>query len=321
MVNLGGKWIWIWNWRRCDGGDPQRVAARLKAAGCRGAIIKAHDGPHWRVGAFDQGRPWPEIAEALMAQGLKVGGWGYFYGQDPAGEAQRAIETIDHGQADLYVFDMEGEFKAQGNDAATIVKRVRQAVGPDYPLYVSTFAFYGFHRDFDWQVAPWLTGWAPQVYWNVFAGLTYTSRGTRYSLQYPAGALPASFESYQDAGLLAGKAYAPVAGLYANRNGNYPTVEHVQWFVQECRRRRFPWCSFWSYQHMDEAMWQAVAAVPWPAEGVPWTGWTPPSDPRIAELQRTITRLELELAAGQERQARLLQALRPWHDALHGDGR
>ncbi|MCH8000036.1 MAG: hypothetical protein IIA91_11230, partial [Chloroflexi bacterium] len=82
---LSSKWVWIWNWRRCDGGDPVKVAARLRDAGCRGALVKAHDGPRW----FDQGRPWREIASALRAEGLDVGGWAYLYGRDAAGEARR----------------------------------------------------------------------------------------------------------------------------------------------------------------------------------------------------------------------------------------
>jgi len=49
---LAGKWMWIWNWQRCEGGDASRVAARLRAAGCTGALVKAFDGPLW----FDQGR-------------------------------------------------------------------------------------------------------------------------------------------------------------------------------------------------------------------------------------------------------------------------
>src|SRR3970282_21238 len=90
MATLDGKWVWVWNWRRCDDADPARVAARPEAAGCRGALIKAYDGPHW----FDQGLPWREIARALKADGLAVGGWGYHYGQDIAGEAPRAMETV-----------------------------------------------------------------------------------------------------------------------------------------------------------------------------------------------------------------------------------
>jgi len=64
---LEGKWVWLWNWPRCigDGGEASRVAERLRNNGCRGALLKAFDGPRW----FDQGRPWREIAEELKANG------------------------------------------------------------------------------------------------------------------------------------------------------------------------------------------------------------------------------------------------------------
>src|SRR3972149_5261242 len=33
---LSGKWVWIWNCSRCDGGDPAKVGARLRGAGPAG---------------------------------------------------------------------------------------------------------------------------------------------------------------------------------------------------------------------------------------------------------------------------------------------
>src|SRR6266540_3332058 len=135
---LAGKWVWLWNWRRCDGGDSTRVLQRLRAAGCRGALVKAFDGPRW----FDQGRPWRDIAAELKANGVPdaIGGWGYCYGNDPAGEAQRAIETAQYGQADLLVLDVEAEFKGRPQAAEELCRRIRDALGPDYPLYFSSFA-------------------------------------------------------------------------------------------------------------------------------------------------------------------------------------
>ena len=79
MVSVfSGKWIWVWNWRRCLGGDPARVAHRLRQAGCAGALIKSDDGGH----PFDQGRPVWEIVHALQQEGLRAGCWGYVYGCD-----------------------------------------------------------------------------------------------------------------------------------------------------------------------------------------------------------------------------------------------
>src|SRR5437867_5404586 len=110
MGGLEGKWVWIWNWRRCDGGNADAVAARLKSAGCSGVLVKAFDGPRWfRQSASDgdQVVPWRDIAATLKAHGLSVGGWGYLYGEDAAGEAERAIETAQYGQADLLILDVE----------------------------------------------------------------------------------------------------------------------------------------------------------------------------------------------------------------------
>ena len=78
VITLAGKWIWIWNWRRCDDGDANRVAERLRSAGCRGAIVKAFDGDRW----FAQGPSFRDISRALKSHDLAVGGWGYLYGRD-----------------------------------------------------------------------------------------------------------------------------------------------------------------------------------------------------------------------------------------------
>ena len=130
MATLDGKWVWVWRWQRCDGGDAGRVAERLVAAGCRGALVKAHDGPHW----FDQGRPWREIARDLKASGLAVGGWGYFYGRDIAGEAQRAVETVGYGEADLFVLDVESEFEGRPEAAEGLCRAMRDALGPEFDV-------------------------------------------------------------------------------------------------------------------------------------------------------------------------------------------
>ena len=160
---LAGKSVWIWNWQRCEGGDASRVAARLHATGCAGALVKALDGPRW----FDQGRAWREIASELKANG--AGGWGYRYGNDPAGEAKRAIETAQYGQADLLVLDVEAEFKSKPRATDALCRGIRDALGPEYPLYFSSFAIARYHRSFPFEIfGRYYAGTVPQVYWNAF---------------------------------------------------------------------------------------------------------------------------------------------------------
>lgn len=241
-ASLAGKWVWLWNWRRCDGGDPERVARRLLSAGCRGALVKAFDGPRW----FDQGEPWREIGRALRARGLRVGGWGYCYGEDVAGEARRAVETAGYGEADLLVLDVEGEFEERPQAAEELCGRIRAALGPDYPLYYSTFAIVRYHPSFPYEAfRRRCTGAAPQVYWNAF----------RWPVER---ALTETYLGYLGLGERPQRLF-PVGGAYQGGGVAYPSPEEVAAFAAGAGRRGSAGVSFWSYEHMDEAMWRAVA--------------------------------------------------------------
>ena len=248
MESLTGKWVWIWNWRRCDDGDAPRVAARLRDAGCRGALVKAHDGPRW----FDQGRPWRQIAAALKAEGLAVGGWAYPYGRDVAGEARLAAETVSSGRADLFVLDVEAEFEGRPEAAEELCRRVREGVGAEYPLYYSSFAIARYHRSFPFEVFErYCRGAAPQVYWNAF----------RWPVQQ---AINWTYEDYKALGVAPERVF-PVAGLYSdpNRSGvSYPAAAEVEAFAAQAAGRGSQGVSFWSYEHMSEEMWAAVRAAP-----------------------------------------------------------
>lgn len=282
MGDLAGKWIWAWNWRRCDGGDPQRAADRLKQAGCRGVLVKAFDGDHW----FDQGLPFRDICRRLKARGVAVGGWGYLYGEERAGEARRAIETAQYGEADLLVLDVESEFKGNPEAAEEIVSLIREALGPDYPLYFSSFAIARYHQSFPFaQFRAGCAGTAPQVYWNAF----------RWPLEQ---ALGWTYEDYAAMRMQAGRVF-PVGGLYQEGAVRYPAPDEVRAFVREAAERGSPGVSFWSYEHMSDEMWEAVASAPLPAgegEEMPSTEYATLSQ-QLAAVGARVDRLEAAVAA------------------------
>jgi hypothetical protein len=278
-VDLSGKWVWVWQWPRADGGDPGTVAARLRAAGCRGVLVKAYDGPGWS----HQGQPWREICRALRAHGLLVGGWGYHYGQDVEGEARRAVETASYGEADLLVLDVEAEFEGRPDAAASLVMRLRQELGQSYPLYFSTFALPRYHRPFPFApFAEGCQGAAPQLYWNAF----------RLPMAWSLAAM------YKDYGLLGlGPARLfPVAGLYEEGTVPYPRPEDVSAFIRLALERGSRGVSFWSYQHMDEAMWEAVARVAVPSgedrQTMPPVEWMAALEERVSRLEERVAALE-----------------------------
>jgi LysM repeat protein len=244
MDVLGGKWVWIWNWRRCDGGDPARVAERLKAAGCRGALVKAFDGPRW----FDQGAPWWEIAASLKERGISVGAWGYCYGDDPADEANVAIEAALYGAADMLVLDVESEFKGRREAAEILCTGIREVHGAAYPLYFSSFALARYHRSFPFDMFnQYCSGAAPQVYWNAF----------RWPVEQ---ALAETYEDYAALGIAPERVF-PVGGLYQQGTTRYPEPDEVREFIRQASARGSAGVSFWSYEHMSDEMWQAVASA------------------------------------------------------------
>jgi LysM repeat protein len=241
---LSGKWVWIWNLRRCEGGDIGRIATRLKAAGCAGALVKAFDGGYW----FDQGKSFRDVCRGLKAHGLSVAGWGYLYGRDPASEAQRAIETATYGEADVLMLDVESEFKDRPGVADDVCRRIRAGAGGGYPVYFSSFAIARYHRSFPFEQFRRATaGTAPQVYWNAFRWPMGQSMDMTYA-DYAAMGIPPS-------------AMHPVAGVYKEGYITYPLPHEVREFVRQAGARGSPGVSFWSYEHMDESMWEAVASA------------------------------------------------------------
>jgi hypothetical protein len=54
---------------------------------------------------------------------------------------------------------------------------------------------------------------------------------------------------------------SPVGGLYQEGTTRYPTPEEVRDFVRRATAHGSRGVSFWSYEHMSEEMWQAVASA------------------------------------------------------------
>jgi hypothetical protein len=206
--------------------------------------VKAFDGGYW----FDQGLSFRDVCRCLKARDIGVGGWGYLYGENTAAEASRAIETAQYGEADFLVLDVESEFKGHPEAAADVCQRIRVTLGPDYPLYFSSFALARYHQSFPFEAfRRYCTGTAPQVYWNAF----------RWPLEQ---ALGWTYEDYAGMQIPPAEVF-PVGGLYQEGAVTYPTPQEVRDFAREAARRGSRGVSFWSYEHMDDAMWQAVASA------------------------------------------------------------
>jgi len=262
---FSGKWVWVWNWRRCLGGDPVRVARRLHQADCVGAIVKSDDGGH----PFDQGRPVWQIVHALQQEGLRAGCWGYAYGCDRptviygdlkytwAEEAATAARFIGERPSpcyrgpDVYVVDVEGEYERQPADpsatAECYLRAVRAAVGHCFPLAYAPLPQPDYHRRLPYPVFQrHCQAVLPQAYHNAM-GVT------------PERALALSYGAFAREGLLA-LPIAPAGGAYGT-----VTPDELRRWAAEAMRRGARMLSWWSFEHIENerpSLWEAIAAVP-----------------------------------------------------------
>ncbi len=264
---FSGKWVWVWNWRRCLGGDPARVARRLHQAGCAGALVKSDDGGH----PFDQGQPVWEIVHALQQEGLRAGCWGYVYGCDEptviygdlkytwAEEAAMAARFITERPVpscrgpDLYVVDIEAEYERHPADpfatAERYLRAVRAAAGPVFPLAYAPLAQPDYHRRLPYAVFQHhCQAVLPQAYHNAM-GVS------------PERALALSYEAFAREGLLA-LPIAPAGGAYGT-----VTPDELRRWAAVAMRRWARMLSWWSFEHIENerpALWDAIADVPLP---------------------------------------------------------
>lgn len=152
-----GKRVFIWNLNRSEGGDPARIAAKAKAHGVTGVVIKHADGGH-PFGAFWDEQRGRDVVEAIRAAGVDVWLWqfvygqsGVFYGDQKLGweaEAEQAVRALTVFGATGYMSDVEGEFENLGDQAARVALRYCQRIkdGTDGPHYWCPLAQPSYHR-------------------------------------------------------------------------------------------------------------------------------------------------------------------------------
>ncbi len=165
---LEGKGFFTWKIPNCEKGDARQIAAHAKAAGLTHLVLKIADGPMIYNGTWgDQTDYTTPVVNALRAQGIKVWGWHYIYGDNPIGEANVAISRIRQYNLDGYVIDAEKEFDAGGKKAAakTFMNQLRKSC-PDLNVALSSYRFPSLHPQVPWtEFLDQCTISMPQVYW------------------------------------------------------------------------------------------------------------------------------------------------------------
>lgn len=168
MINLTGKGFFIWKLINAENDDANAIATLAAQAKLTHVLIKIADGiTSSNVDSTTGIDLIPPVAQALRSRQIQVWGWHYVYGDDPLGEANKAIERVQGLNLDGYVIDAEVEYKDPGKDnaARTFMTQLRASL-PTFPVALSSYRFPSFHPDFPWAAFLEKCDYnMPQVYW------------------------------------------------------------------------------------------------------------------------------------------------------------
>jgi len=244
---FAGNGMWIWELPRSGGGDVAAIAARAHAAGIGTVFVKAADGPH----PFPQFSAW--LVGALHQAGLRACAWQFVYGARPVDEARAGRAAVTDG-ADCLVIDAETSYEGRYAAAQKYMAALRAAVGPEYPLGLTSFPYVDYHPGLPFSVFLGPGGAQvdmPEVYWKEIGG---------------------GVDVVSTHALIHNRIYgvpiAPIGQTYGNPSR------------ADLRRFRSLWAgwgaqglSWWSWQATDATRWQ-VLSEPAPAPAVaPDPGW------------------------------------------------
>lgn len=255
---LQGKGMLIWKVKECEKGDPNAIASLAQAAGLEHVVIKIADGiSPYNYDKTTQTDYIPATVVALRAKGIKVLGWHYVYGANPAGEAKIAISQTLKYNMEGYVIDAEGEYKQAGR--ATAARRFMadlRAALPNLPMYLCSYRYPSYHQELPWKEFLDKCDYnMPQVYWE--------------QAHNPDPQLRKSVREFQ--ALSPARPILATGPAYGN-NGWSPTPADLIQFMDTARALNIPAVNFFSWDHSRKyfpALWDTIASYPWPGSVVP----------------------------------------------------
>jgi Putative peptidoglycan binding domain len=230
-----GQGMWIWYLSKSAGGNLPALIAQAHAAGVSTVFVKSSDGASNYWSQFS-----PELVATLHANGLKVCGWQYVYGANPAGEAELGARAAATG-ADCLVIDAESEYEGHYAAAQQYIETLRAKVGPAYPVGLASFPYVDYHESEPYSVFMGPNGAqfnAPQMYWKAIG----TSVANVFAHTY-------------EENLIYGRPIAPLGQTYEN-----PSASDLVAFRSLAAAYGAHGLSWWDWQETSEGGWSALAA-------------------------------------------------------------
>lgn len=231
---FAGSAQWIWYVSK-SGGNAVAIAKKAKKYGIGAVFVKSGDGAtYWNQ--FDQ------IVGPLKEQGIKVCAWQFVYGRSPSSEARIAIRAIQAG-ADCFIVDAESTYEGGHYKAArAYMKKIRLAIGPHYPIGLSSFPYVDYHPSFPYSAffePPYGAQFnVPQVYWRAIG--TSTTKAMNHTYFWNN---------------LYTMPIAPAAGTWLGE-----TKKEIRNFRRLATLNGSPGVSYWDWQETKSWQWPAFSS-------------------------------------------------------------
>lgn len=249
------KNIYIWNIEAIFGGDTERIAAELKAAGFTSAILHESNLARWITNKR------VELVQDLKAVGITPIGGAAVYGYDPIKEGIQAAEICNDYGLSCFVFDAESTWdsqpKADSNAVNLIVTFRQNAPGVKvgwcwWARYKSPISGSQWHpKSVLWAAMAPGYGDAdfglPMAYWWDSA---------------PENALLLLEQTFSQWREVTDKPLVPIGRAYIG-DGGTPTPEACTAFYNESVEYGVDGVSWWSMQHAVSLpdIWNALTAI------------------------------------------------------------
>jgi hypothetical protein len=246
-----GKGMWLHYLRQAAGNDPNALVAKARETGLSHVYLRLGSSKDGFYAQADLDRLLP----VAHAAGLRVIGWDFPYLFDAEADANRAVAEIAYTTPDghrIDAFSSDIETRSEGVNisvpvADTYSQRLRQLVGPNYPL-IATIPRPRYNRGYPFaEIARQFDALAPMVYW--------------------LGRDPGAEVDQAVTDLVGlGKPVMPVGQAYdAGPEGGPPgppPKEHLVRFIEAAQTRGVTTYSFWVWHTATPDQWAAIREAP-----------------------------------------------------------
>jgi hypothetical protein len=258
------KSIFAWNIPAISGGDPDAIADLMDEAGIETLIVKAANGVYKFIPNPAAFPGWgenlkPELVETLHKRGKAVIGWGFNYGDNPAGEATVAIAQVKYLGLDGWATDGESALERLSNAyvaAAIITKTIKTAL-PSMPLGVCGWSYYRNPRATQYVWHPEEVLRAQMTYADVGIPMNYwDGKGAASALWCAQNSLP-QWRKLTD------KPIVPAGRAYTG-DGGTADAAGIAAYAAEILKQGCAGLTWWSFEHAVKLpeVWAALCATP-----------------------------------------------------------